>query len=308
MKREWKKRDEIIDFMVMNSIFPMRSKKGKIYLWSRRNKRLTNHQKEEILQLLKVQTEQECLELRKEVSKRKAVKRRNTPIKKWVKQERPREMLLQEGAHVLSLSKLLAILLRTGSEGCSAEELGRILLNKFNNLRTLDSVNIADMCTIEGIGEAKAIQIKAALELGKRFYRENAVARKQIRSPEEVVGYAAEYYGPYLRDAKKEYFYAVLLDVKNKPIKNVELSKGSISATIVDPREIIKEATIHSASSVILLHNHPSGENTPSSEDIDLTRRICKSCRLVGIKVLDHIVIGGNENNYFSFAREGLMD
>lgn len=237
-----------------------------------------------------------------------AEKRSYKSIKSWIKEERPREMLIQSGAPSLPLSKLLAIIFRVGNEGLSAEELGRNVLNEFGGLRALDSASVEDICKIPGIGPAKAAQLKAAFEIGKRLYKETAQARKQIKTPEEVIGYAAEYYGPYLRDAKKEFFHAVLLDIKNKPIENVELSKGSISATIVDPREIIKEATLKSASSIILLHNHPSGDATPSSEDIDLTRRICRSCKLVGIKVLDHIIIGGNMEDYFSFAREGLIE
>ncbi len=122
-----------------------------------------------------------------------------------------------------------------------------------------------------------------------------------------MISYVAEYYGPYLRDAKKEFFHVILLDIKNKPIGNVEISKGSFNATVVDPKEIIKEATLRSAASIILIHNHPSGETAPSSEDIDLTNRINQACNLVGIKVLDHIIIGKNEEDYLSFAKAGLI-
>ncbi len=117
----------------------------------------------------------------------------------------------------------------------------------------------------------------------------------------------AEYYGLYLRDAKKEFFSIILLDVKNKPIHNIEISKGSINVSIVDPKEIIKEATLRSASSVILVHNHPSGDAEPSAEDIKVTHAVINACNLVGIKVLDHIIIGRNQDDYYSFAQNGLI-
>ncbi len=117
----------------------------------------------------------------------------------------------------------------------------------------------------------------------------------------------SEFYGPYLRDAKKEFFNVILLDVKNKPIHNVELSKGSVNASIVDPKEIIKEATLKTASSIILVHNHPSGDAEPSSEDIKITNRVVQACNLVDIKVLDHIIIGKNKEDYYSFAKSGLI-
>ena len=117
----------------------------------------------------------------------------------------------------------------------------------------------------------------------------------------------AEYYGPYLRDAKKEFFHVILLDIKNKPLHNIEISKGSLNAAIVDPKEVIKEATLRSASSIILVHNHPSGETEPSSEDVEITSRIIQACDLVGIKVLDHIIIGKNKEDYYSFAKNGLI-
>ncbi len=122
----------------------------------------------------------------------------------------------------------------------------------------------------------------------------------------EKILYVSEYYGFYLRDAKKEFFNVILLDIKNKPIHNIEISKGSISASIVDPKEIIKEATLKSASSIILVHNHPSGETEPSADDIKLTNKIIDACDFVGIKVLDHI-IGKNREDYYSFANQGLI-
>jgi DNA repair protein RadC len=216
-------------------------------------------------------------------------------------------MLLKFGPETLPLSKILAIILRTGKEGASAEELSKRLLNRFGTLREIDAAPVPEICKIGGIGQAKAVQIKAAMELGKRLYKENAEKQKRIKNAADVIGYVSEYYGPYLRDAKKEFFNVILLDVKNKPIHNVELSKGSVNASIVDPKEIMKEATLKTASAIILVHNHPSGDTEPSSEDIKITNRIVQACNLVGIKVLDHIIIGKNKEDYYSFAKSGLI-
>jgi len=299
--------NEIFDFLVANAIYPMCSKKGKIFLRCTRKGLITTEREKEIITKLNIKTSEECERIRKEIRERVSENRTNRPIKEWIKEERPREMLVKYGAEALSLSKLLAIILRTGKEGISAEELARKLLNRFKTLREIDSSTISEICKIEGIGPAKAVQIKAALELGKRLLKEKAEKTRRIKKTDDVIRYVAEYYGPYLRDAKKEFFSVILLDIKNKPIHNVELSKGSINASIVDPKEIIKEATLMSASSVILVHNHPSGETDPSEEDIKITNSIIQACNLVGVKVLDHIIIGKNEGDYYSFAREGLI-
>jgi len=298
---------EIFDFLVANAIYPFFSKKGKIFLKSSRKVFLTEDNTKEIIDKLNIKTALDCERIRKEVKEPVAENRENRPIKKWVKEERPREMLMKQGPASLPLSKLIAIILRTGKEGASAEELAKRLLNQFGSLRAIDSAPISEICKIGGIGFAKAAQIKASLELGKRFYKETAEKKKRIKNAQDVINYVAEYYGPYLRDAKKEFFSIILLDIKNKPIDNLEISKGSINASIVDPKEIIKEATLRSASSIILVHNHPSGDAEPSPEDIETTRLVIQACELVGIKVLDHIIIGRNKEDYVSFAREGLM-
>lgn len=251
---------------------------------------LTDDKSQEIIAQLNIKTAQDCERLRKKIKEQVAAQRENRPIKKWIKEERPREMLMKYGAEFLPLSKLLAIILRTGKEGTNAEELAKRLLNQFGTLREIDSAPVSEICKIDGIGLAKAAQIKSALELGKRLYKEEAERTRRIKKAEDVISYVAEYYGPYLRDAKKEFFSVILLDVKNKPIHNVEISKGSINASIVDPKEIIKEATLRSASSIILVHNHPSGETESSAEDIKITNFIINACNLVGIKVLDHIM------------------
>ncbi|MDD2670775.1 MAG: DNA repair protein RadC [Syntrophales bacterium] len=227
---------------------------------------------------------------------------------RWNPEERPRELLLSRGPEAASDASLLAIILRTGKRGLNAEELAGRILSRYGSLRALDGVSVAELCRIEGIGKAKAAQLKAAFELGKRLQREDAAkVNKSIRMAQDAVDYVAERLGPYLRDARKEFFYIILLDVKNKPLREIEIGKGSVQASIVDPKEIIREASLHSASGVILIHNHPSGVTEPSGEDVRITRAICQSCELVGVRVLDHIIVGKNREDYFSFSRSGLL-
>jgi len=296
---------ELLDFMVENSVYPFCSKNGKIFL--RCSKKLSEEKREEMIRQLDIKNASECEKLREEIKRRVAERRVNRPIKEWIEEERPREMLVQRGAENLPLSKLMAIILRTGRAGMSAEELAKLLLNSFGSLRAIDSAPISELYGIEGIGPAKAVQIKAALELGKRLFKESAKTMKRLKKPEDVIGYVSEYYAPYLRDREKEVFNAILLDIKNKPIDNVEISIGSVSATVVDPREIVRAASLRSASSIILVHNHPSGETMPSQDDIELTERIREACKTIGVKVLDHIIIGKNADDFYSFAKEGLM-
>lgn len=298
---------ELIDFMVANTIYPMYSSKGKIFLRCTRKGLLTPEKSNEIIEHLNIKTKEECERIREEIKMQVAEHRVTRPIKEWIEEERPREMLIKQGAENLPLSKLLAIILRTGKEGISAEELAKILLNRFGSLRAIDSAPISELSKVKGIGLAKSVQIKAALEIGKRFYKESAQTKKKLKRPEEVISYVSEYYALYLRDKEKEFFYAILLDIKNKPIENIEISRGSINATVVDPKEIVKVASLKSASSIILVHNHPSGETTPSQDDIELTNRIIQACNLIGIKVLDHIIIGRNFEDFYSFAKEGQI-
>lgn len=298
---------EIIDYMVANAIYPMCSKNGKIFLICSRKGLLTPEKTAEIVQRLNIKTPKDCKKLREKIIREVAKRRVSRPIKEWIEEERPREMLVQLGAEHLPLSKLLAIILRTGKEGISADELAKILLNRFGSLRAIDSASISELSKIEGVGFAKAVQIKAALELGKRFLKEKATTKKKLKKPDDVIDYVSEYYAPYLRDKEKEFFNVILLDIKNKPIDNIEISNGSINATVVDPKEIVKSASLKSASSVILVHNHPSGETEPSKDDIELTNRIVEACKVIGVKVLDHIIIGKNIEDFYSFAKEGQI-
>ena len=301
-------RSEIIRFLIEKKAYPRCSKTGKIFFLRRGRDDGFDELKERIIEGLRLKTEDDCKSVREIIKAELAKRRRTRPIKKWIKEERPREMLIKHGAETLTPAKLLAIILGTGSsEGVSAEDLARRILNHFGSLRAIDSAHIFDLQAIEGVGEAKAAQIKAALEIGKRLMREEAERKTKIRTVKDVVEYVGDYYAPYLRDKEKEFFNIILLDVRNKVIDNIELSKGSVSASVVDVKEIIKEATKKTASAIIMVHNHPSGDAEPSNDDIEITRRVVEACGLVGIKVLDHIVIGKNKDDYVSFMDRGLI-
>lgn len=220
-------------------------------------------------------------------------------IKNWPEIERPRERLIRHGPEMLSDAHLLAILLRTGRQKTSAVEMANHLLMQFGGLAGLKQVSVPELCSVNGIGPAKAAQILASLELGRRSLAQPLNLGLRALSSRDIY----HHYHPLLRDVKKEHFKLLMFDGKNRLIKEMTISTGSLSLNIVHPREVFKPAVRESASSVILLHNHPSGDPTPSPEDRELTRRLVKAGRIMGIKVLDHIVIG--DGRYFSFADQG---
>ncbi|RLJ00581.1 MAG: hypothetical protein DRP06_01875 [Candidatus Aenigmatarchaeota archaeon] len=300
--------EDLIDYLVKSKAYPVCSKFGKISFTGPKDK-FFDKKKDEIIKKLKLKTKEDCGRIRELVKEESAKLRTTKPIKKWVKEDRPREMLIKVGSENVPLTKLLAIILRTGNsfDGSSAEDLARKLLDKFRDLRGIDQASVDDLCSIKGIGMAKGVQVKSALEIGKRFYRENAEIKKRLSNVESVIGFVRDFYGPYLRDSKKEFFNIILLDRKNKVIDTKELTKGSVNASIVDPLEIVREATRETASSIILVHNHPSGEVDPSGDDIETTDRVVKACDLVNVRVLDHIIIGKNLEDYFSFMDKGLI-
>jgi len=226
------------------------------------------------------------------------------PIKTWREEDRPRERLVSQGTHALSTTELLAILLRTGSREKSALEVAMDLLERFGGLRGLEKATIRELCQIPGIGKTKAIEIKALCELAKRFVREEVQKREKITCVEDALNYVRRYYGPFLRDESREIFSIILLDIRNHPLCHLEISRGSTYATVVDPKEIVRQMCLHQASSVILIHNHPSGDATPSQDDENLTKKIVSACEMVGGRVLDHIIVGRNEKDYYSFAME----
>jgi DNA repair protein RadC len=225
---------------------------------------------------------------------------KRTHLKNWPKEERPRERLLQQGADKLSDAQLLGIILRTGAGGKTAIDVGRELLDRFGGIAGIARAGISELCSVQGIGPAKAAEIKAAMELGRRHQRPT-LAGASLCASQEV----AEYFHPRLRDIKKEEFRCVLLDTKNRVIREETVSTGSLTASLVHPRETFKTAVRESAAAVIFVHNHPSGDTRPSQEDILLTRRLVQAGDLLGIKVLDHVIVG--DGGHYSFRDSGLL-
>jgi DNA repair protein RadC len=223
-------------------------------------------------------------------------------IKHWPADERPREKLLQKGAATLTDAELLALILRTGDagSGTSALDQGRNLLQQFGNLHNLANATTQELCRFPGIGPAKAAEVQGLFELAKRYQSISLKPGDRYTSSSEVY----RHYHALLRDRKKEVFLALLLDSKNRLIREVCVSEGSLNASIVHPREVFSPAVRESAAAVLFIHNHPSGDPAPSREDIDLTRRLREAGELMGIRVLDHIVIGNG--SYVSFTDRGL--
>lgn len=214
---------------------------------------------------------------------------------------RPRERLLNEGSGVLSDIELLAIILRTGSRDVSAIDLATMLLSAHGNLRSLLQVSIEELYAIKGIGPAKAAQIKAALELGRRVALAVAGTSVSIKSPDDAAALVME----EMRHLDREHFVALLLNVKNQVVAKELISIGTLSTSSVHPRELFKPAIRRSAASIILVHNHPSGDPEPSREDLEVTERLVEAGELLGIQVLDHLIIG--DNRFVSFKNKGLI-
>ncbi|MDD2499960.1 MAG: DNA repair protein RadC [Geobacter sp.] len=225
-------------------------------------------------------------------------------IKDWPEDERPREKLLKRGAAALSDAELLALVLRTGdaAAGKSAIDLGRELLERFDgNLRELALAELNELQQIKGLGLAKAASIKAAFTLGSRFQARRLETLERFTSPAQVF----EFFHHELRDNRKELFLILLLDGKNRITRKVQVSEGSLNQSIVHPREVFAPAVRESAAAVIFIHNHPSGDPSPSREDREITCRLKEAGDILGIKVLDHIIIG--DGNYYSFVESGLL-
>jgi len=223
-------------------------------------------------------------------------------IKDWPEEDRPREKLLDKGAEALSETDLLAIILRTGnaSTGQSAVDHARFLLKEFNGLHGIDGASISELRSIKGIGPAKIAQIKAGLELGRRLREKKWDAGQPLRTSEEVFRHFQK-----LEKEKRELFYVVLLTNKNRKIREVKISEGSLTASLVHPREVYNPVIRESAAAVIFVHNHPSGDPAPSPEDREITRRLKEVGEVMGVRVLDHIVIG--RERYFSFSDHGML-
>ena len=222
-------------------------------------------------------------------------------LKDMPEYERPRERMLQYGVKALSHSELLAILLRTGSRQQSALQLAQNVLIETEGIRGLMDFSLDELVCIKGIGPAKAIQIKAGIELGHRISQSKLPDKTVIRRPEDAANYVME----QLRYLQKEHFICLFLNIKNHIIAQETLSIGSLNASIVHPREVFRAAIKCSSASIVCVHNHPSGDPTPSSEDILITNRLCEAGKLLGIDVLDHIVIG--DGLFVSLKEQALM-
>lgn len=228
-------------------------------------------------------------------------------VKHWPEDERPRERLIAHGPASLSDAQLLAIIIKNGKAGRTALDLAMEVLVRFHNLAGIEQAGIHEICEVPGIGPAKAAEIKAAIELGRRWYKMPShvhEAPEAFCSSQDVINH----FNQTMKGLKKEVFRCVLLDTKNKGlkiIKDEEVSVGSLNASIVHPRETFKSAIRESAAAVIFIHNHPSGDSKPSQEDILLTRRLVHAGDVLGIRVLDHIIVG--DSGHFSFRDNGMM-
>lgn len=223
-------------------------------------------------------------------------------IKSWALEDRPREKLLDKGRHLLSEAELIAILIGSGSKNESAVELAkRILVNVNNNLNELGKLTVSELMKFKGIGEAKAISIIAALELGRRRKESELLKRDKVTSSRE----AYDIMKSHFMDLPHEEFWVLMLNRANLLVKKELISKGGIAGTVVDAKIIFKTAVDNYASSIIVCHNHPSGNIHPSDADIRLTRTLHEAGKIMEIPLLDHLIIA--EKNYYSFGDEGLL-
>lgn len=214
--------------------------------------------------------------------------------------ERPRERLSRLGAHVLSNVELIAILLGSGMKGKSVLALSQEILSHFGSLTQLQEVSVEDLCEVKGLGKAKAIQLKAALSLAGRVNQEHQAPKHRIASPLQAYLWVKE----YLVHRKKEIFGVILQDTRGHIVRWEEVSVGTLTQALVHPREVFRPAIRHLAASIILVHNHPSGDPTPSPQDYHITRRLCDAGHSIGIPVNDHLIVC--QKRFFSLKEEGF--
>jgi DNA repair protein RadC len=223
-------------------------------------------------------------------------------IRNWPEDDRPREKLLKYGEQALSNAELLAILIRTGTTGKSAIDLGRELLAKFKSLRAMSGVDVSEFKEIAGLKDAKIAQIKAAIELGRRMMSEEKAFHGVVKSSADV----AEFLMPLMRDLKKELFKILLLDKGNRISEVIDIDMGTVDQVNPSVRDILLTALKYQSPAMILTHNHPSGNIEPSEADKRLTKDLVKAALAMELRIFDHVIIG--ENRYFSFADEGLIE
>ncbi|MDP4162432.1 MAG: DNA repair protein RadC [Bacillota bacterium] len=222
-------------------------------------------------------------------------------IRDYPQDERPRERFMKHGPSSLSNHELIALLLRTGTKDESVLQLSNRLLSQFEGLRLLKAATLEEITAIKGIGAAKAIQLLAAVELGRRVANLSYNDRYVIRSPEDGANFVMN----DMRFLSQEHFVCLYLNTKNQVLHKQTIFIGSLNASIVHPREVFKEALKRSAASIICIHNHPSGDPAPSREDIEVTKRLAECGKIIGIDVLDHLIIG--ENKFVSLKEKGYL-
>lgn len=215
--------------------------------------------------------------------------------------DRPRERLINQGATSLSNQELIAIMLRTGTRQESVLHLANRVLHHFEQIQQLKDASIEELTSINGIGQAKAVQLLAAVELGRRLSSKQTDAKFTIRSPKD----AASFLMADMTSLKQEHFVVLFLNIKNQVLHRQTIFVGSLNASIVHPREIFREAVRRSAASIVCAHNHPSGNPAPSPEDIAVTKRLMEAGSIVGIELLDHIIIG--DHQFISLNEKGYM-
>lgn len=222
-------------------------------------------------------------------------------VKEMRPEEQPREKLMSYGGESLSDAELLAILLRTGSQSMNVIQTSQAMLDHFGGLRNLARKNWQELKVIPGIAKVKALTLEAVFELSRRIQVSGLGDRIQITGPEDAVAY----FGPKLRDLTKEVFIVAFLNNAKVVMGYKKISSGGSTATIVEPAEIMRQAVMNEANSILLLHNHPSGQNTASKADIQITKRVAEAGKLLGIPVDDHLIIAGDK--YTSFQVKGLL-
>lgn len=222
-------------------------------------------------------------------------------IKELPNKERPRERFLKYGASSIQTFELIAIILRTGSKDESVLELAKRITYQYNSLKELSDTSVKELKKIKGIGDSKAIELLAAFELGKRVNEESFNTLNKLHSPEKTYQYLKN----ELEMKTQEHFLALYLNTKGELLKKETLFIGSLNSSLIHPREIFKHAVLNSAAAIIICHNHPSGDPTPSKQDIDITKLIHKNSIMMDIELLDHIIIG--KDKYFSFKEKGIL-
>lgn len=225
----------------------------------------------------------------------------HSKITDWPADERPREKLIRHGPDSLSDAELLAIIFRNGTGKITAVDLAKTIISEYRTLGQLAMRGVQDVCRFRGMGTAKAASLIAAFEIGRRVAAVDRTGRQQIRSPEDVV----RIFQPVLRDKQQEVFMVLLLDSANHLLRDLQVTSGILNSSLVHPREVFRGAINEPAASVILLHNHPSGNPEPSAEDIQITKQLVEAGKIIGIPVYDHIILAGNLST--SFAERGLL-